>query len=966
MTNRIPVSFIYLLLCFVPILSSPATAEDMNPLKGARHLGVVPFGDGKMGIIGQPDSGPDGGPIQLSDLDLESRAWGDSRTVIQNLPPLESLEILSPTGADEIWMLTVEPETDGTRLLNLRQSGDNGQSWSSPQTLSEKNQPYSIAWTMPRPTGGAYIGLVDESDGFEVIEYDDTDSNEKAEASQNRASSPILIARDEGAVDMYFTRADQPRRYRRVRLASEGGIHMEWLNLPSAVTGESPERTADITSLADGRMVAVGNDNVLRTEELSIRFSYDGGKTWPDRQILDDRSPSAEARLFVDKESRYHIFYLKGDVLQHTIVGDDWALEPTRLHTQPRLANVVPPLDWEDQVVPAHDTNLPVKDRPFLVHVRAEADQADWEAASHLSIPDEAPGVGASITTAIIRQGTQEFVGTSEGLYLRVDSASSFTRFKHHGVHGPLAETITGLAIDSRNTLWVTTPAGLSSRNASCEWRTMRGREGLPWEELTCIAIDSQDRIWLGSTRGMIQYLPYEGGRQWFYRAGPRYLPGDRVEQIALEDEGGSLLAKTDQGYGRIEEVTRTLYSKAEYLEKRYNERHRRLGLASLADYRDDTLKEWTHTSQPSDGLWTSYHVTAMSLAYSLTGEERYWESAKKSMEALYFLQDVTGIKGLVARTVAEVGSTAAEGMLKQDNWHEALDPRYIWRDDVSSDQLDGHFFAFYSYFENVAQFDPIERERIEKQVRQVLDYILENNYRILDLDGEPTLWGWWDPERVNDNPNNYLESGLYSLMMLSFLQVAQYITDDPKYLEHYRDLIEKQGYLSNLLLEKKHFPDELNHSDDQLSAVAYYPILQLEHNPFIRDALHAAARRHAAIEVPERNTLFQFVYATIDPKFADVEGGLRTLREYPQDRRFYAMRNSHRSDVVFNPRVGRFGDQVLIEVLPYDEHHFERWNQDPYRPDSGGNGLTEGSGEQYLLPYWMARFHGLLTPPVE
>ncbi|MCA9427078.1 MAG: hypothetical protein KC994_18500, partial [Candidatus Omnitrophica bacterium] len=154
---------------------------------------------GKWGSSNNRTQAPIVDPVQLSELDLESRAWGDSRTVIQNLPPLESLEILSPKGSDEIWMLTVEPETDGTRLLNLRQSGDRGQSWSAPQTLSEKKQTFSIGWTMPRSTGGAYIGLVDKDDAFEIIEYDDADGNEKAEASQNRASSPILIARDEGA-----------------------------------------------------------------------------------------------------------------------------------------------------------------------------------------------------------------------------------------------------------------------------------------------------------------------------------------------------------------------------------------------------------------------------------------------------------------------------------------------------------------------------------------------------------------------------------------------------------------------------------------------------------------------------------------------------------------------------------------------------------------------------------------------
>ncbi|MCA9450263.1 MAG: hypothetical protein KC931_24285, partial [Candidatus Omnitrophica bacterium] len=337
-----------------------------------------------------------------------------------------------------------------------------------------------------------------------------------------------------------------------------------------------------------------------------------------------------------------------------------------------------------------------------------------------------------------------------------------------------------------------------------------------------------------------------------------------------------------------------------------------------------------------------------------------------EGMEGLYLLQNVTGITGLVARTVAEVGTPEAEQVKDQDNWHKSPDPKYIWRDDISSDQIDGHYFAFYSYFEHIAQHDPIERERIEKQIRQVTDYILDNDYQIIDWDGKRTLWGWWNPERVNGDPDAFIESGLYSLMMLSFLKVAYYITEDEKYLDHFRNLIEEHGYLSNLLLEKKLFPDELNHSDDQLSAVAYYPILQLEHNPFIRDALRSALRRHAAVEVPERNSFFAFVHGSLEPSFADVEGGLQTLREFPEDRRQYGMKNSHRADVVLNPHEGRFGDPVLLEVLPYDEHHFERWNQDPYRPDSGGDGLMEGSGEHYLVAYWLARYHGLVTAPVE
>jgi hypothetical protein len=235
-----------------------------------------------------------------------------------------------------------------------------------------------------------------------------------------------------------------------------------------------------------------------------------------------------------------------------------------------------------------------------------------------------------------------------------------------------------------------------------------------------------------------------------------------------------------------------------------------------------------------------------------------------------------------------------------------------------------------------------------------------------LDWNGKRTQWGWYDPDRINNQPIHYIESALYSLMILSHLDVAAYVSGDEKYVDDIRDLIEKHGYLSNLLLEKKLFPDELNHSDDQLSAVAYYPFLQLARDPIVRDTLHRACRRHAYIELPERNSFFAFTYATVDPEDADVAGGIRTLREMPLDRRDWGMTNSQRADVVLRHNPNRGGKPVLMEALPADERHFERWNQDPYEPDTKGTGRNEGSGEHYLLCYWMGRFHGLIAAPAK
>ena len=37
------------------------------------------------------------------------------------------------------------------------------------------------------------------------------------------------------------------------------------------------------------------------------------------------------------------------------------------------------------------------------------------------------------------------------------------------------------------------------------------------------------------------------------------------------------------------------------------------------------------------------------------------------------------------------------------------------------------------------------------------------------------------------------------------------------------------------------------------------------------------------------------------------------------------------------------------------------RWNGDPHDLD-GGDGMTEGDPGVWLLPYWLARFHGLIV----
>jgi hypothetical protein len=286
------------------------------------------------------------------------------------------------------------------------------------------------------------------------------------------------------------------------------------------------------------------------------------------------------------------------------------------------------------------------------------------------------------------------------------------------------------------------------------------------------------------------------------------------------------------------------------------------------------------------------------------------------------------------------------------------------WKSDTSSDEIDGHYLAIYTYHEHIAQYDPAEKELLVKQLRALTDYLVDNGYQLIDWNGKRTRWGFWDPKALNEDPVNCDESGLNSLQMLSFLKVTHHITGDEKYAQHYRKLILDHGYLNNVLLEKKVFPDTNNHSDDQLGFVAWYPILQLEKDPKVCRALLAGLRRHYEVVKPEQPSFYTSVYATVDPSGADIEGAIENLRQIPTDRRNWATINSHRADVTFFPQVNRFDTRILIRVLPADERDFAKWNRDPYVPDEGGDGRHEDDGAAYLFPYWMGRYHGLIAEP--
>ena len=651
-----------------------------------------------------------------------------------------------------------------------------------------------------------------------------------------------------------------------------------------------------------------------------------------------------------------------------TITAQSIDIKKSLIEGEFNLPNTVPALDYEDNLI--YKTNatdyIPLKDEPFVEHVRIPLTINEQQRFQELFITRLKYLVESKYSkllntqiTAIVERSGIYWIGTKQGLYKINIGSEVIVKHESYGLNGPLSTHISDIKIDSKGVLWIGTPIGLSKLEINGSWSSIRGTEGLPVENITALAIDKIDRIWIGTTQGAILFTPYEEERQWYYRAGKRYLINNNISNIEIAEGDSSIYFMTNEGISKISEVERTLDEKAEIIENRLNKWHRRLGMVA-ACVLNDAENPTTHVirDNDNDGLWTSYHVVAMSLAYATTGNIAYLNSAKKGMHAMIMLQNVSGIPGLVARSVVSI----EERDQKSQQWRETPDEKLLWKSDTSSDEIDGHFFAFYAYWEHIAKNDAEESALIKKQISTVMNYIVDNNYQLNDWDGKRTRWGFWNPELLNDDPEHYIENGLNSAQILSFLKVSYYITGNDKFKQHYDYLITEHGYLGNVLLEKKVFPDENNHSDNQLGYCALYPLLQLEFDPRARNALQRTVRRHHRTLSRDGSAFFYFAAATIDPDYVDIKSAVLNLRQIPTDRRQWEMINSNRKDIIWSPFKSRFDRDQLLNVLPADERNWAKWNSNPYYPDGGGDGRLEDDGASWFLAYWMGRYHGFIS----
>jgi len=603
-------------------------------------------------------------------------------------------------------------------------------------------------------------------------------------------------------------------------------------------------------------------------------------------------------------------------------------------------------------------------------------------------------------------------VGTPAGLFVRWEDQQDFEALlPDDGRHSWAPKDVNAVAFDARGRLWFGARQGVGVLDGE-SWRLYTGEDGLPYDRFTCAAAGEDGVIWFGTERGAIRF----DGERWSYRASLRWLPDDHVNAIAVEPDGTAWIA-TPRGVSRIERRPMTLEEKAAHFVDQVETRHNRDGYTTTwrLERRGD-VSSAVPAITDNDGQYTSLYGAAMAFRYAVTKDAKDRAIAQRSFEACKRLVDIVpeSMKGFPARVIVPIdwpepvneqyGPEYNQHKRGEDPFWKLITPRfvtsedgqYLWKCDTSSDETVGHYFIYSIYYDVIAETDE-EKDAVRQVVGDLTDHLIRHGFSLVDHDGTPTRWARFGPDFLN-TIYGWEQRGLNSLQMLSALAVAEHVTGDLRYAEVAKMLRDEYAYHINMMEARPFFPpDNIVPWDNMLALLAFYPLMQYEDDPELllmyRQSLEYCWRfvsRH-------KNPLYTVMYAASAQRFARLADGgyfngafpeagpytehsvarftkhrfalddtLDTLRGMPLELIGWRMENSHRLDVEFDPMPGQDRtvgwSRVDRKALPIEERAHVRHDRDAMKLDAvEGDGWDEHEGTFFLLPYYMARYHGLI-----
>ena len=543
---------------------------------------------------------------------------------------------------------------------------------------------------------------------------------------------------------------------------------------------------------------------------------------------------------------------------------------------------------------------------------------------------------------------------------------------------GVLSKKINCIAIDGLGHLWVGSDEGLNIYDGKNYWFNGNDLYSVPDGSFNDMFFAPDGSKYFATNTGIVTLI--EGKISYFSYGS--WLMHPTVTKLAVSEKG-TIAAVTPRGISLITSKVMTLEEKANFIDElsdKYYVRNEGYHVARTLRKYGDLDSGWLPNSD-NDGLFTGLYCASQCFRYKVTGDEKAKSNAKRAVEAMIKLTEVTGRPGFTARaTRYSHEENFATG--NREEWHFCEDnPDCEWLGETSSDEMTGHYFAYGIYYDLVASEE--EKKKIAEVVKKIADHILENNFHLTDVDGVPTTWANWEPDLLNNDDRWVFERGTNSLEILSFLKTTYHVTGDEKYNEVFDMLIKKHHYAMNCM-QYKYEDSHVAHIDDQLDFTNIYPLLIYTDDNAQKEIFKMGLVHHWEYERVERSPMFNIVYGALTNNNCDIENAAKSLSEMNLDLVRWPVYNSYRKDIVWDTEQEAMGIPAQLKypveyssrvLVHYDGNQFvcdsgceefvsvntKQVNTTLTLPGVGADGMESMMPYIYLLPYWMGRYHGLL-----
>jgi hypothetical protein len=345
-----------------------------------------------------------------------------------------------------------------------------------------------------------------------------------------------------------------------------------------------------------------------------------------------------------------------------------------------------------------------------------------------------------------------------------------------------------------------------------------------------------------------------------------------------------------------------------------------------------------SYTRCGDSAIWTGHYLAAEAFRYNVTQSAVALDNVKAALSGLSSLLNVTGTN-LLARCLVPVKSPYAEAIIKEEAGHGIYLNKpagYYWIGDTSRDQYSGVFFGLGVAYDLVD--DAQVRAAIAPLVTLLLDFLRGHNWLVQMPNGavSTTFAGRADQQlsllQVGRRVNSARFSSTYDLYR--FMYAAQTIVP----------------ISAEVLSDDSYFKFNLD-------SINLFNLIRLESSSFgaIYRKAYDVLRRHTD---DHGNAFFNMIDRGLNGPNNVRDSGtrqmlddwlLRPRRDLPTDLRgIYPAcgAEDHACKPIPIP------DRVRTDFL---------WQRSPFQLVGSGTSRIETAGIDYILPYWMARYYGVV-----